>query len=139
MSDSLELIREAILLVQDAEALLERAERKVLDSELNAPRCKRSWAARPGPLPVAFERSWKLVERGAAELSINGSESVRLPPALAELAKVLVSGEGASQDEPVSWKGYARGGFAGDDVWRCFGGRRTLCLAHAGVVMEEAK
>jgi|SRR5579872_4600793 len=108
MSDSLELIREAIRLVQDAEALLERAERKVLDTEPIAPRSKRSRAVRLGPLPVALERSWKTLARGAAEVSFNGGESVRLPPALAELAKVLMSGEGASQDELAPWKSYAR-------------------------------
>jgi hypothetical protein len=107
MSDSLELIREAIRRVQDAEALLERAERKVLDSGPSAPRSK-SRAARPGPLPVALDRSWKSLARGATELSFNGGESVRLPPALAELAKVLMSSEGASQDELAPWKSYAR-------------------------------
>lgn len=106
MSDLLELIREAIRRMQDSEALLERAEQKVLNGAANAPINKRTSGALAGPPPVALEPFWKSLERRAAELSFDGGESVRLPHTLAELAKVLMSGEGLTQDELAPWKTY---------------------------------
>lgn len=57
-----------------------------------------------GPAPVAHNCRLEVQEKGRATVTFAEGKQVSLPPALAVLTAILVSGEGGSPDELVAWK-----------------------------------